>query len=212
MRLWKDLETRDLAFAVAGGLLAWSIVGGLYVYVFEPQWRHREERISAEVETTEVTYIAGHTWDDEIQRTRCPSFNEIKKVWGETVEFHFKKLRLAFPEDLPWPEEVDLAVGGNRFIITGYRYEIFEENLLTGARREISYPDPRFDVVAWQVKMPYSQYSSSALNEDRQELEGRTDPVSHRAAAATLPPEAFHEFDDPASGPCRPGGLVRLPF
>jgi hypothetical protein len=186
--------------------------GSCPCYVFEPQWQIREHRISEELENTEVTYLTVETWDDDIMLTRCPSFFEAEMVRGDSTQFNIQNLKLALPEDLPWPEDVDLAVDGNRFMITGYRHEVFEVNVLTGTRRQVSYVFPRFDVVGWEVVMPYSKVDGSTPGEDRPTLEGRITPIAHRTAATDHPPGMFHEFEGSAFGPCMTADRIRLLF
>ena len=217
MGLREDLKDPGLLFAVAGGLLGWSIIGGLLVYTYGPQWQYREQRLSQELDVTEVTYWADESYNRGIMLTLCPSFHETEKVWGEhpefDVEIRINHLVLAFPEDLPSPEELGLAIDGNRFMIAGYRYEGIEENVLTGAKRQESHSSPRFDVVAWGVVVPYAQIDMSALGEDRPRLDGLTTPIAHKTAELTQPPEMFHELDDLGSGTCsRRTVNIPLPF
>lgn len=65
---------------------------------------------------------------------------------------------LALPEDLPSPDEGELAYSDNLFLIKGYRYQFKEHNKLTGKSK--TSPSNRLDVIAWEVIPPYKKWKN----------------------------------------------------
>ena len=168
---------RLLKFVVwtGAGLLGLAAVGAaaLYVVVAKPYLSHREWRASTEPETIDVVYVLYACGD------HSPRLYEVVSPEGEPVKWSDRPTILSLPEDVPSPEDTDLAVSGNVFHLTGYRYRAEERNLLTGATR--TRPASRFDLVSWRAQTPYSVWGPEAADGTRQRVE-RTEPVSYGAA------------------------------
>ena len=156
------------------GLLGLATIGAaaLYVVIAKPYLSHREWRASTEPETIDVVYVLYACGD------HSPRLYQIVSPEGDPVKWTDRPTILSLPEGVPSPEDTELAVSGNVFHLTGYRYRAEERNILTGTTRTRS--ASRFDLVSWRAQTPYSVWGPEGAEGTRQRVV-RTEPVSHGA-------------------------------
>ncbi len=69
----------------------------------------------------------------------------------------------ALPNNMLSPEDTNAAYHDNIFYLKGYDYLYVKENVLTGEKEEKdSY---RFDVISWEVHVPYKVWSGDTNDE-----------------------------------------------
>ena len=143
-----------------------SAVGlaGLYVYVAKPYVARHEWRESAQPTTIEVMYVAMACGEHSPRLYELVAGADGAGQWSHTPTL------LALPDGMASPEDTQYAVGGNVFVLTGYRYRRRDRNILTGAVK--TYRAPRFDVVSWQVRAPYEIWTASGDRVTRHEADG----------------------------------------
>ena len=185
------------------GLLLWAVIGVVYVYFAEPQWQYHEQRVSSKPDTAEVIYFAFECLNEDCSLRRCAHFAErAETAKGDSFFIKPKQLSVAFATGLPSPEDTDLAVDGNYFFMTGYRYQGQETNFLTGATRQASPPyGLRFDVLAWEVKPPYSVVRTQNESEESTVRNDVLDEVRYELPGADHAPNQFIPVDMPSCMP-----------
>lgn len=154
----------------------------LYVYFAEPHIAYREWRITAKPETIDVLYIFYFCGE------KFPRLYEIASVDGNWSEPDERPTTVALADGLPSPEDTELALHGNVFSLTGYRYQAEERNIMTGATR--SFPATRFDVVSWQVRTPYMEWVPSG-DDGAVEQQERNNPVRYEMTGDDHDPGRF---------------------
>ena len=165
-------------------IVAILVIGAvaLYVYVTQPYLEYREQRISSAAETIKVIYVSFACGDF------YPRLSEVTGTVDGDVRNSEISTTLALPAGVPSPEDTDLGVGGNIFELTGYRYRAEETNILTRTVREA--PSTRFDVVAWQVQVPYRVWVTSGTGGTPKKAE-RLEPVRHAMSGTNSGPDSF---------------------
>lgn len=148
-----------LGAITATGLSA-LFLAGLYVYVAKPYINRHEWRASAQPTTIEVVYVAMACGEHSPRLYEAVAQNDSSQDWSRSPTL------LALPKGIPSPEDSEFAVGGNVFVLTGYRYRRKETNILTGTTQE--YIAARFDAVAWEIRTPYNVWTASGKRETRQ--------------------------------------------
>ena len=177
-------------------------LAGLYIFVSEPYWRYRETRHSAEPETITVIYWGYQQIGDHPDIGYCPHFTQrflerVRMTNGTFASLRIDlALSLAFAYGSPSPEDEGLTVGGNQFRITGYRYDGFEVNVLTGRQRKVPYPPQRFDVVTWEVMAPYGIFGRATDSAEREIVESDTESKSYSLEGPDDGPEQFAVPED----------------
>lgn len=88
----------------------------------------------------------------------CGGSERITKInnAGEIAE---TPLSIYVPEGYAHPEQSEAAYPGNIFLLTGYSYQKKVTNLITGEQE--FFESPRFDVIGWEVELPYQTIDSS---------------------------------------------------
>lgn len=88
----------------------------------------------------------------------CGGNERITKIntAGEIAE---APLNIYVPEGYAHPEESEAAYPGNIFLLTGYFYQKKVTNLITG--KQEFFESPRFDVIGWEVELPYQMIDSN---------------------------------------------------
>ncbi|MDH3473719.1 MAG: hypothetical protein OEM59_08500 [Rhodospirillales bacterium] len=190
---WYAIPTRyNLWFVIGLAGLAWAVIGGVYVYFAEPYLVFEERRISDEPETVRIRLVDNYQRSEEEKVFICPYVDEITEPSNVQTDERRSFLALAFPEGLTSPLETELAVKGNVFQLSGYRYQDHRKHILTG---EIEIPPEsfpqRFDVIAWEVVTPYAVVASEGGSSESAVSENRTAPVHHKMEISDTSSDLF---------------------
>ena len=120
-------------------ILAWSAItvtglsalclAGLFVYVAKPHIKRHEWPASARPTTIQVMYVAMACGEHSPRLYEVVAQNDNSQSWSRSPTI------LALPKGMPSPEDTEFAVGGNVFVLTGFRYRGKERNVLTGETR-----------------------------------------------------------------------------
>ena len=154
--------TKMVAWGALSALsLSALFLAGLYFHVAKPYINRHEWRASEQPTTIEVVYVNMACGEHSPRLYEAIAQNDGSQDWNRSPTL------LALPKGIPSPEESEFAVGGNVFVLTGYRYRRRETNILTGATKE--YIAPRFDAVAWEIRTPYNVWTASGKREMRHE-------------------------------------------
>ena len=177
-----ERKEQRLHFRILFGLntAALLFIGFLLISLTEPYITIEHFRASTTEETVIVEYAAYACGDYYPQLTEVMSGDEEQVAVAE-VPF-----RLALPQGIPFPEETEFAVGGNRFRLKGYRYIRRATNVITGTMTDT--PSDRLDVFFWEVITPYSVWESSA---DETIKRQRSQPVQFFRDPRTLHQQDF---------------------
>ena len=82
----------------------------------------------------------------------------------------------AVPKIIQSPDDGEYAYDGNNFKLTGYPYEWVFHNLITGEERSLR--SPRFDVVKWEINVPYTVWSEEQGEDGEPLTEKRSLPLT----------------------------------
>ncbi len=190
----------DLWFVFVLAGLGWAVIGGLYVYFAESYLVFEEERVSDEPETITVRLAGSQRRRKGEKVFVCPYVDEVTETLSAQTDERTSHLALAFPAGLPSPQNSELAVNGNTFQLTGYRFENHRKNILTGEVQNppTSFPR-RFDVIAWEVVAPYAVMGSEDGSGESAILEDQTSPVRHQMEKGDT---SSGQFEFPENLPC----------
>ncbi len=153
--------------------IAIFIFSGAYIVIYKPFLNYEQIRVSSQPEKITTNYIT-YACGDNYPRL----YEIIKKEVVENDKTEDKPILLALPNGIPSPEDTELAVSGNVFEISGYRYKLRNENLLTGENFDLS--SSRVDVVGWRVQTPYKVWSQKIGSNNEPLLETRYSPVEYK--------------------------------
>lgn len=157
--------------------------GGIYLYIFQPYITFSEVRISNTPVEIKVVYV--NVTGDPL----CAKLYSLGSIKDNKPVATKEVFYLAMPDGIPSPEDGDLAVSDNMFLIKGYRYRLIEKNNLTGDSTKS--PSHRFDVISWKVMLPYERWKDTVSLDGAVEKEIATDSVSYTFNKADHDPGIF---------------------
>lgn len=121
--------------------------------------------------------------------TGDPNCTKLYLLESEPNKQHGLAIFPAVPITIPPPDDGDYAYAGNIFKLTGYPYEWVYRNSITGdERRERS---QRFDVVKWEIIVPYTVWSKRQGEDDESLTEERSLPLTFELKTDDLLPHSF---------------------
>lgn len=161
--------------------MAIAVAAAIYVYVAEPHIAYREWRDNETPRVVSVVYVFYACGED------TPRLYEIVSDSDDQLRWSDEPTILALPRGLPSPEETNLAVNGNRFLLTGYGYRAERRNRLTGSVDPVR--STRFDLVSWEAVTPYQIWVEE--DDGQVEAQWRDSPVRHAVVSEIRTADRF---------------------